>query len=274
MPGRSYQTLALELFECADRVADELERRGYQIRVEHTDLGCPFVPTLFCSRGSTTLMVEVTSQISQDRLSDLTRYGKSCGRDTRVALCLPSSSTVAAAEQAKLQAQGIGLFFASAAEILQPLQPQDLALNLLLPERGSLSPTVRAVLGPAYDHFEQGTWREGFDEACQAFEVEARRYLKKWTKTNRVLITTNKGPTKLALKTIDKLTMGALARTFGKIQIQTALDVQIWKTLKAINTDRVAAAHHKAKKTSETRLRKNVGRDMWAIIKALKDMLQ
>jgi hypothetical protein len=274
MASRSYQTLGVELIEYADVVADDLEMRGYRVKVERADLGCPFVPTLHTSRGSTTLLVEVVSQISHEKLDDLVRYARSCGKDTRVAVCYAATgASLPAAEHSKLQNEGVGLFLPTSSGLLQPLQPKDLALHIELPERARLSVTVRVLLGPAYDQFEQGNWREGFEEACQSFESEARKYLQRWTKTGRILIATKKGPAKLTIKRINKATMGGLGEMFKNIQAQTQLDAVIGKTLNAINKDRIAVAHHKAKKVSETRLRKNVGQNMWAIVQALKEMI-
>ena len=64
--------------------------------------------------------------------------------------------------------------------------------------------------------------------------------------------------------------MGRLAGVFAKIQNQNRADSLIGKTFNSINKDRIGVAHHKAKKVTENRLRKNVGNHMWSMINAFK----
>ncbi len=124
------------------------------------------------------------------------------------------------------------------------------------------------MLGPAYEQFARSQWREGFEEACQAFEVEARRYLKAGMRSGRVVIPNRRGTT--ATADVDRLTMGQLADAFSRIQHQNYADAIIGQTLKAVNRDRVGVVHKKVLKRTENRLRGNVGRHMWSLIEALK----
>lgn len=270
MPPRIYQTLAPELFEYADRVAEDLGVRGYKVRIEKMELGFPYRPTLLAKRDRTTLVVEVSSSISYPRLDAWARYGKSSGQDLRVTVYLPDHIQASAQDHAQFRSSGCGLATVSSSGITQVVPPQDLALNISLPERQSLPPKLRTLLGTAYDHFGQASWREGFDEACKVLEIEARRYLRYWTRKGRIQLVTQKGPRLLTKSQIEKLTMGQLAEAFRQIVAQNYADSQIGKTLAAINDDRVLRTHHKHKKRTESRLRLNVGRHMWAIIEALK----
>jgi hypothetical protein len=71
---------------------------------------------------------------------------------------------------------------------------------------------------------------------------------------------------------IDKLTLGQLAHTFSLIQKPNSADQMVAQVLASVNQDRVNITHHKAKSSTERKLRANVGRHMWAMISALKEI--
>ncbi len=269
---RKFKTIADELLAHAEVVADDFETRGFTIRVERSELGYPYTPTILCKRDATTIIVEVDSQLRKDRLEAWVRYCRSCGKDTRLAVCLPSSIAVPADEIAAFRQKGVGLYAAFDDRLDENIAPADLALNVQLPEANTLAPGIRKVLGAAYEQFQRTQWREGFEEACQALETEARRYLKKWTRTGRIKILRKKGPVTLTNAQIDRMTMGQLAETFRNIQAQNHADNVIGRALATINRDRVGVAHHKRKKVTERRLRTNVGQHMWTIVAALKEL--
>ena len=66
--------------------------------------------------------------------------------------------------------------------------------------------------------------------------------------------------------------MGQLAVSFSRILAPTHLDEVIGQALARLNKDRVGVAHHKRRKVTENRLRKNVGRNMWIIVQALSEL--
>jgi len=270
MARRTYRTLAPELEEYADLMADDLEVHGYEVNVEKQDPGFPYVPTLVAKRGHTTLIVDVSNSIDPSRLDSWVVYGKSCGHDLQVIACVPDSAQVAAKEQQSVRDRSCGLAIVSKSHISRVVSPKDLGLNISLPPRASLSPRLRSLLGAAYDRFDEGDWRDGFEEACRVLETQARSYLKHWIKTRRIHLVTSSGPKKLGLRKIEKLTMGQLAITFSEIVAKTHADSQIEKALDLINKERVPLAHHRHKPAMEKRLRANVDRDMLTIIETLK----
>jgi|CXWL01.1.fsa_nt_gi hypothetical protein len=270
MGRRTYKTLAPELEEYADRVIQDLEIHGYKVRAEKKELGFPHTPTLLAKRDRTTLIIEVDSSIKFDRLEAWARYGRSCGHDLRVIVCLPENVQVSVKDQDQIRAKRFGLTTISNSGTSQVIVPQDLPLNLALPDRASLPTKLKALLGATYDHFDQGSWRDGFEEASRVLEIQSRRYLKHWIRTGRIQLISVKGPRKLTASEIEKLPMGALAKAFREIAAKTSIDSQIEETLTAINDDRVSVVHHRHKKRTETRLRMNVGQNMWAIVEALK----
>jgi hypothetical protein len=270
MPPRAYKTLAVGLAEYADIVAEHFATSGYTVRMERDELGFPYTPTFVLKRHPTTILLEVSNKIQMERLNDWTKYGKSCGTDTRVAICLPHTVAVSAEDVAKLRDQKIGLYLSFKDRAVEQLAPADLALNVELPDRAALPRPVRELLGSAYDQFARTQWREGFEDACAVLEAESRKYLKKWSKTGRVKILRRGAPITLSARQIDKMTMGQLVNTFGQIQAQNHADSTIHKALATLNKDRIGVVHHKRKAWTEKRLRTNVGQHMWKIVAALK----
>jgi hypothetical protein len=273
MPGRAYQTVPEELLPHADVAVNDFQNRGFRVHVERDELGFPYTPTFLCKRGNTTIIVEVDSKIRIDRLEAWVRYGSSCSKDTRVALCLPHALNVSTQQVTTLRQRRIGLYHAFPDRLEEHMPPADLAFNVQLPEPNSIPKPLRKILGSAYEQFARTQWREGFEEACQALESEARRYLNKWSKTGRIKVLRKGVPITLATNKINSMTMGQLANAFRDIQAQNHADTIIGKALTKINRDRVGVAHHKARPATERRLRTNVGQHIWTIVAALKEMI-
>jgi hypothetical protein len=240
---------------------------------ETVELGFPYTPTLLCKRQRTTIIVDVVTAVSTSRLVPWVAYAKSSGKDTRIALCLPERSERDTAAEAWLRQQGVGLYLVGPAGLVEIIAPADLGLAIQLPSLDSLPRKLQKALGSAYDQFQRSHWREGFEDACQVLETEARRYLKTGCRSGRIIILSKKGPMVLSSSKIEKLTLGQLAGTYSNIQNQNYADSIIGQTLDKVNDDRVGVVHHKAKVRTETRLRRNVGQHMWAIVSALRHLL-
>jgi hypothetical protein len=268
-----FRTVPTELVEYAESIAAYFQNRGYRIYPEYYELGYPARPTLCCKRKGTTLIVEVNAKVPEAALDDWVRFAASASNDTEVALCLPDHASVKPSSMTFLQSRKIGLYVASVDICVERLAPADLALKIALPEISQLPRKVRELLGPVYEQFERTQWREGFKEACQILEEEARRHLKKGVRNSRIVVLDKSGNAKpLTDAQIDRMTLGALATAFTTIKTPNSADDLIAKSLKSINPDRVASTHHKAKKSTERSLRRNVGKHIWTIIAALKEL--
>ena len=150
MAVRVYKTLPDELLAAADAIADHFDGMGYRSHVEHSELGFPFTPTLLCRRGKiTTVMIEVDSEIRPRKLDDWIRYARSSSKDTRIAVCLPSTVDVPPERMAELRDKGVGLYFAFPERVVEQIGLADLALNVALPELRSLPQPIRELLGDA-----------------------------------------------------------------------------------------------------------------------------
>jgi len=272
MAGPKFRTVAEELLPCALAVHSHFSLHGYTVRIERAELGAPFTPTLTVSRDRTTLHLDVVQFVDLRRIREWVKYGKSTGSDTRLAVCVPSVTALTNGDRTELREMRVGLFALDGGGITESLPPQDLSLSVELPDLRALKPRVRRLLGHAYEQFDDGDWREGFEGGCQSFEVEARSYLKRGSKTGRIKIESKDGPKQLASREIEGMTMGQLAQVFGRILAPTRLDEVIGQALAKLNKDRIGVVHHKRKKATENRLRRNVGRHMWVIVHALTEL--
>lgn len=273
--ARDYVTVAVDLIEHADAVGDHLEAHGYRVKPEHTEIGFPYTPTLHCKRGNTTIIVEVDARIRMDLLLQWARYARSCDRDTRIALVLANDAHRAPEDEAKLRELGVGLYISDGQAAAEAIAARDLAVNVELPDITQLDSRMQRLLGPVYEKFSRSEWREGFEEACQVLEVQARRYLREGMRSGRLrLVTVTGRPSKVTIDRIDRMTIGALGNTFALIQTPNYADGVIQTVLSQINKDRVGVVHHKQRAATERRLRRNVGHHMWAVIAALKELLK
>jgi hypothetical protein len=270
--GPRFRTVADELLPSALAVHTHFSLHGYTVRIERAELGAPFTPTFTLSRDRTTLHVDVVQSVDLRRIREWVKYGKSTASDTRLAVCVPSVTAVRNGDRAELREMRVGLLALDGPGITEILPPQDLSLAVELPDLLALKRRVRRLLGHAYEQFNDGDWREGFEEACQSFEIEARSYLKQGTRTGRIKVQSKTGPKQLASAEVDGMTMGQLAQVFGMILTPTRLDEVIGQALARLNKDRIGVVHHKRKKVTENRLRRNVGRHMWVIVHALTEL--
>lgn len=269
-----FNTVPEELLEYAEVALAHFRNMGYTIKIEEVEIGYPYTPTLLCNRQNTIMIVEVISSVDLNRIQEWVSYGKSSGCDFRVALCCPIENLLSARDEEILREIGVGCYLADEVRLIERIVPSDLGLNVTLPDIKKLPMKVRKLIGPAYEQFDKAQWREGFETACQAFEDESRKYLKRHIKRKRIRIYSRSGPTTPSASEINRMTMGQLANTFEKIITKNHSDSTIAKTLKSINKDRIAVVHKRSQKTTERRLRKNVGRHMWSLITAMREVIK
>ncbi len=242
-----YLTVPDELLGVAEAAENYFRSRGYRIKIEYRDLAYPYVSAFTAVRKPTSVIVDVVSGLNLERVRQWMRYCKSSARDTRFCTCIRREVGVAAEIQAALRADGIGLYYAND-NFIEILMPADQGLVLQLPDLGNFPASVRDLLGPSYEKFERGDWRECFSDACEAFENEARAHLKRGLRSTRIRILDKKGALKkFSNAQIDRKTIGQLQHEFDQIQAPNYLDSQIAQTLAAINPDRVRGCAQKEK---------------------------
>lgn len=272
--ARNFLTVAIDLVDHAECAAQYFEHYGYKAKVEPEEIEYPYVPTLRCKRPPKTMLVVVDGLVREDRAIAWSLYARACQRDTEIAMVVPADSYTLK-DISKLQALGVGLYSSNGESLQEVVVPLDLALKAPLPALSTHPPKMRKVLGPVYEEFQHSQWREGFEDACQAVEGLARKYLLRHMKTGRVTFVTPTGkPKKYAETRIKKMPMGPLADAFAEIKNQNYSDSRIGKVLRSINKDRVGVAHYKGQALQESRLRKNVGRHMFRVFAVLRELLE
>jgi hypothetical protein len=272
MPG--FKTVPDPLVEHAEYAFAHFRSLGYTVRTEPSSILYPYSPTLVCTRERTTVIVEVLRLIHVGRAQAWAAFARSSGRDTRVAVCVPSSQAIIPQDEQALRSMGVGIYTTSATGLVERVVPIDLGLNVGLPPLDSYPARVRRSLGPAYEQFSRSQWREGFGDACQALEVAARRHLKTGCKRGRTKLVAKRGTRVPSASQIDRMTMGQLARAYADILAPNYVDKVVGEVLSKVNDDRIGAAHHKLKPAIEKRLRTNVGQNMWLIANALRELVR
>jgi hypothetical protein len=268
-----FLTVPDDLLGIAAAAVDWLKRYGYTATPEHHETGYPYTPTVHGKRGSATAFIEVDAQIDLDRMKLWVAYGRSCGADTRIWCALAEDAKRSGKQDRELKSLGVGLLLIGDGKADETMAAKDLALGVELPDISTLPGRVQKKLGPVYEHFDRGEWREGFAEACLALEDAARKHLWRGVKAGRVVIMSKKGNQEALTKSaIDRLTMGQLAQRFGLILQQSRADRVIGDALKTVNPNRIGVTHHKSRAAVETKLRRDVGKQMWMIVGALREI--
>ncbi len=262
-------TLPDELQGLANDLLAELGRRGYAYEVEPNSLLLPATPTVLAKRGHETHYLLVRQEVSSEEVDKWFGYACSCTTDTRISICCPRDNSIAANQTAALRAKRIGLTIAAANGFQLASEARDLAFHARAPDRGTLKPRVRELLGEAFDRLDDGDWRPAFEDACTVLEEECRNYLLQSQKMGRVKYKSGNKIKTPTPKQIRKMTMGALKDTFCKMVSQNQTDANLCTALTKLNPDRVRRAHNRRARQSESALRRRVGTHFWMISNAL-----
>lgn len=264
-----FPTLPDEHQELANELLRELKSRGYKVVIEPTALELPATPTIRAKRNHETHYFLVRKRIHTVELEQWHRYCCSCNADTRATIVLDDRSDLKSYSAKALREKGVGLgFFENGSFVVEP-EARDLAFHAKPPDRKSLSPRARALLGESLDRLERGDWRAAFEEACGVFEEQCRSYLVRAAKLGRANYQSGsrlKTPTE---RQIAKMTMGALKDVFCSLVAQNQLEAQICSALTTLNPDRVDRTHKRLSPGTEARLRRRVGQHFWLIANTL-----
>jgi hypothetical protein len=264
-----FLTLPDELQGLANSLLEELERRGYRINTEPNPLELPATPTIRATRRHETHFFLVRQDVSEEESQQWLRYARSCAADTRLTICCPDTLQLNATRIANLNNFGIGIIVRAANGFLPTSEARDLAFHAQAPDRASLKPRVRELLGESLDRFERGDWRPAFEDACGVLEEECRAYLVRNLRMGRVKYQSGNKIKILTKKDIGKMTLGALKDTFCSMVSQNQIEANLCSALTKLNPDRVRRAHFRGKRQSDAAIRKRAGTNFWLISNAL-----
>src|SRR5438105_4332988 len=118
MPSRhKFPGLPTELERCALQVVLLLESRGYRIRVGHSQVGFPNIPTIVGTRAPIVLVVETVDAVNLSKVADWVSYCRAAPTDTRMAVAIPREAALDPTTFDVLQDLGVGLYSVSASTI-------------------------------------------------------------------------------------------------------------------------------------------------------------
>jgi hypothetical protein len=269
-----FLTVPEELLECASSARQYFKDWGFRIYVEPSKPEYPMTPTMVCTQGDRTVIVEVHGSVVKSRLEDWTTYCASCERNRELILCVPNAPATSIADMELLGRLRVGLYRANADSVSEVLRPIDLAMRAEMPKPENLPGPVRNLLVETYEHWNRGDWKDAFGLATEVLDEQAKEYLKRECSRGRVVVLNKDGaPITMTPSKISRMTLGALAVAFAGIQAPTDIDSTIASTLAAINADRVKLRHYRRKKASTPGFRRRVGPHMHMIVRALKEIL-
>ena len=259
-----YLTIPEELQAIADRLLQWFEDHGYNVKVE--DRSRPEYPTLpcfVCRRGPTSLYVDLAGELPRaEHVREWEAFCRVQSADSRYVVAVRTSA-VSMNRQLQLVADGIGLLAVDEHYDVHELNPAaDKSIADDLPKLTKYPKEVRRILAPSWEEVGRGRLLEGFDDACVAFENEARKYLVRHAKSGRISFagTTTPSPQK-----IGRMTMGQMIDAFSKIQRPNHADSVILQTLRDLNPDRIRVAHKRKDGRSLAALRQNAPGLMWKL---------
>src|SRR6266481_5971738 len=267
MPKREFETVPDELLPVARAAVEYFEHLGYRVRIERADIDHPGTAQIVADRQQTTVFAIIDTTVVKEKIGAWVAYGVSSGRDTRVVLV--TSAQLDDQGRDFLRAKHVGHLCKHGDQIVEELPAADLAMNVVLPPLEAEPAAVHPLLGSSYEQFEHIRWREGFDEACEVLEHEARKYFARWQKTGRIKVLHKGTPTTIPIRKLNKLPIGPLIDAFAAIQSRTTTDAIIEKALRRIKKDRNDRRHRRNQPKTEKQLRTNVGRHMYTILAAL-----
>lgn len=267
MAASPYKTLSESSLSAAEDAETYFGNLGYAIKRESSEMGFPFTPAFVATRQPTKVVVEVLSEVDADRIDEWKCYCNACQTDTRMMFI--ATKPVTADVMALLAKHKMGLIHFSNGVRTHVLESMDIAFQILLPDLSGLPRSLRAVLGPAYEHFERKNWREGFEDACIALETQVRPYLWNAIDTGRLTIYSKNGSVKNMTKAqVFRMTLGQLGAAFRSSAPVNHLDSTLGDLILNINSERIKVAHKKYK--AERTLRQKVPLHTLSIINAMK----
>ena len=257
-----------ELVDHVVAYAVAIEAKGMTLTLEPFDVAFPRIPHFKGEREQTTVFYEVMSEIDWALVDGWSKFGKLSKTDTRFVVGFANAVGPDAGTMTKLGEMHIGLDWIRIDGVSTLTPPHDLAVAVELP---TLPAQMVAPLADAYELFRQGNWKQGFEEACIKFQIEARDYLLSVLPQERIEFATPSG------KAIDfddakvrRLTLGQLAKAFSQLVSPNLLETKVGECLSRIYANRNIAAHVRNESGQEQKLREEVGRNLLIAINGMK----
>jgi hypothetical protein len=270
----SFLTVPIELQAIALACNHHLQSSGFRLKHENNEHDYPETATIDARRKGERRFYIFDDKVKAQRIVLWSSYARSCQTSTFVVLCIRKKSILKPADLVMLKSLGVGLIVIDDDAVISEVVPAvDLTMNITLPPLNRHRVAMRRQLQSIHEHFRNGEWKAGFEEACKLVEKSAREYLVRQIKASSVSVPGKAGqPRNISVDDAKRLPLGALADVFCMRLYPKQIDSHLCDGLKRINPDRINVAHKKLTSATERRLRTNVARHMWTIHNLLRQI--
>lgn len=277
MKADDFASVPEELVAHVMAYGELLAAKAIKLEIEPFDVSFPKTPHFRGTRGSTCYYYEVVDSVDIGLAAEWSKRGHMEDVDTRFVLAVPAQFGSPSPEEIQaLTRLHIGLDLIMPGQLVHVLNAHDLAVNVELPE---LPANLVAPLAGAYELFEQGHWRKGFEAACIVLQVNARDYLESVLSLSRISFAEADGTVlrhsakSVGGKPVKKMTLGQLGHAYSRIASPNLLESRVSEVIERVNEDRVTVAHFLDDDNSDERqakLRQHVGKNVMTVVNGLK----
>jgi hypothetical protein len=275
MKADDFASVPEELIGHVLHYASFLEKRAIALEVEPFDVAYPRVPHLRGVRGTTTTFFEIAAKIDVTLAAEWAKFGHMADTDTRFVIAIPGDFGSPPPEEiAALTDLGIGLDMVLPSKVVTLTPAHDLAIGIEVP---ALPDQLVAPLAEAYELFEQGYWKKGFEDACIVLQREARDLLLSILPLSRVSFQDQNGnpiahtSEKVGERRVERMTLGQLGLAYKQLVSPNQQESRVGECLVRVNDDRVTVAHFADDSPERAAaLRRRVGKNVMTVVNGLK----
>lgn len=266
-----FPTIPTDLVYVAQSTLTHFEGIGHVCAIEPKELEYPERPAFVAEIHGESTIVVVGSHLDRKRINKWVSCAKCMTAPTKVVLAIPSNGVNGEIDYAAQNGAGV-VSVRDDLSVTSLFEGRDQTFHIALPDLTDETAALKRKLAPSYQKFQNGDWRDAFEEACISLEQEAREYFATHVQSGRIITHTPTGKvnTPTVVK-IQEMTIGALYAKFSKIVSINSTDQLVVDTLKKINPPRIKVAHKRRQNDAE--LRPLIGSNMHAIVNCLRAML-
>jgi hypothetical protein len=265
----SFSLVSAELMNAVVLYGKHLEAEGFRVTAEPEDLEYPSRPVFLAVRSKERHFFEVSSKLDHDRAIEWSNYGKTSKNLTTFTAVVVGKVNLSSTGVTKIANAGIGLDLIEGEQITHIRVARDLSIGVEFPTLNTSK--LRRQLQSAKKLFEEGNWKESYEDACGELEKLAREYLVKGIANGRLAFVTPSGKHKsFTEEEVLRMPLGPLGETYGFISLPTHAEAQVAVAIKRLNPNRKTVAHYKKSGGKRgQRLREDFGKELYVIVNAL-----
>lgn len=266
-----FLTITSDLEYVANSVFSHFDGDGFHCEVEPKQLEYPERPIATAEHGGETTIILAVSSLDEKQIAKWVQCAKSMISPTKLMFALPIANVDGGVATAR--ALGVGVASVDDNSICTIIHGgRDLTFDVHLPDTTDDKRELKRLLSPSYVKFDQGDWRDAYEEACICLEQVAREYFEDAVTSGRLATQTKSGKTNTpTAKKIQTMTIGTLHKTFSIARNSNSTDQMVVDTLGKINGARIGVAHRR--RMGENEWRAFVKPNMHAIVNCLRNIV-